>query len=317
MRKNDTPVCYYTGKIVLFRRAHLPIGKPCALGRTPVNAMTTAHPLSFDGYEELIRKPLEHSDQRSFTCIGRLLESAPDLQGSCPFSFLIKAIASVAISPREGRNHWKKILEHKRRLESQVHRTVNIRTACVDFYDQLGVDPSAPSEPPAASNVPKPATPSIQPAAGLLPVQNGLYLERLKEELMRARRYKHALSIIMFDVDLRTAAAQAAEKVVAVIVKMVNKAVRTVDILARHSDNLFLLLLPNTNKREALELAGRLKDNICQRTTRIPGLSEGIPITIAVGQCTKDDTASDFIKRLEHLIQAGKHASHSEILTLE
>ena len=137
---------------------------------------------------------------------------------------------------------------------------------------------------------------------------------------MRARRYKHALSIIMFDVDLRTAAAQTAEKVVAVIVKMVNKAVRTVDILARHSDNLFLLLLPNTNKREALELAERLKDNICQRTNRISGLSEGIPITIAVGQCTKEDTASDFIKRLEHLIQAGKvspRAAHAEILTLE
>jgi GGDEF domain-containing protein len=79
-------------------------------------------------------------------------------------------------------------------------------------------------------------------------------------------------------------------------------------------------MLPNTNKREALELAERLKDNICQRTNRIPELSEGVPITIAVGQCTKDDTASDFIKRLEHLIQAGKvspHAPHAEILTLE
>lgn len=286
--------------------------------------MTTAHALSFEGYEELIRKPLENSDPRSFAGICTLLESAPDLQSSCPFSFLIKTIASIVISPREGRNHWKKILEHKQRLQLQVSRTVNIRTACVDFYDQLGVDPSAPSEPPTVSDGRKPAAPSAAAAAaaGLLPMQNGLYLERLKEEMMRARRYKHALSIIMFDVDFRTTAAQTADKVVAVIVKIVNKAVRTVDILARHSDNLFLLLLPNTNKREALELAGRLKDNICQRTSRIPGLSEGVPITIAVGQCTKDDTASDFIKRLEHLIQAGKISppaslTAAEILILE
>jgi len=135
---------------------------------------------------------------------------------------------------------------------------------------------------------------------------------------MRARRYKHALSVIMFDVDLRTAAPEIAVKTITVILKLINKTVRIVDILARHSDDLFLLMLPNTNKREALELAERLKNNICQRINRIPELStEGIPVAIALGQCSKDDTAADFIKRLELLVKTGKRATPAAICMLE
>jgi diguanylate cyclase (GGDEF)-like protein len=292
--------------------------------------MTTTTPIVFDGYEELIRKPLENADRRSFGLIKTLLESAPNLPQAEPFGFLIKTLSGISISQREARNHWKKIVEHKRRLELKLYRTVSIKTACIDYYDQMGID--APAMQGAAVleriSLQDRKAPAVAGGFGKktgapedqLPERittPGFYQERLKEEMMRARRYKHALSLIMFNVDLGTAAPETADKLLSLIVKLVNKAVRTVDILARHSDALFLLIVPNTNKREAMELAERLQSNISQRTHRIPGLSAGdISITIAVGQCSKDDTASDFINRLEHLVEAGKNKTPAVIYTL-
>jgi diguanylate cyclase (GGDEF)-like protein len=276
--------------------------------------MTTTTKPVCDGYDELIRRPLEQADQRSFALVNKLLENIPESPDS-PFGFLIKVLCSVVISPREAPGHWRNILEHKRRLELKLCRPVTIRTACVDYYDQLGIDTPL-SAPPAlerkAAGVTAPLTGSAR-KTGDYP-----YQERLREEILRARRYKHALSVILFDVDLGGTAAQTADKALTIIMKLINKAVRTVDILARHADGRFLLMLPNTNKREALELAERLKNNICVRIGRIPELSEeSIRMTIALGQSQQSDTAADFIRRLERLAERGACSAPADIRVLE
>ena len=141
--------------------------------------------------------------------------------------------------------------------------------------------------------------------------------------MLRARRYKHALSAMLLDVDLSVikdspTAVQTKDKVLGIIIKIINKAVRTVDILARHSDNLFLLILPNTNKREALELAERLRENIGQRILKIPDFPGAIPLTIAVGQCcSKSESSAEFIQRLENLVASGRQKNPDMVYSLE
>lgn len=303
----------------------------------------------FEGYNELILKPLERHDEKSFLLVQKLLSSG---SGTAPrrLSFLIKTLSGVTIAEREAVHHWKKILEHKRWLELKVCRLVGIRTAMIDYYDERGIIPDsipAAETPPAQS---QPAdggsdgistedrllyqfmkshagTPSGKPgepvdAAFKQPTAPGYHHERFKEEMMRARRYKHALSAIMFDLDLRaidksSISAEVRDKALDVVVKIINKTIRTVDILTRYSESHFLLILPNTNKREASELAERLKNNICARTAKIPGLSAGIPITLGVNQCLKDDTAADFNKRLENLVESGKKKAVNTVYILD
>jgi diguanylate cyclase (GGDEF)-like protein len=315
--------------------------------------MITSAQSHFEGYNELILKPLERHDERSFLMIQKLLNNGADFHTSL-FGFLIEALSGITIAEREARNHWKKILEHKRRLELNVCRLVSIKTAVIDYYDQLGISPDTAAmekTPPAAS------TPHYRNDGGsqhsfsaeerLLyqfmksPDEKlsgktadavdtlferlatpGYHQERFKEEMMRARRYKHALSAIMFDLNLQaisesSVSPETRDKTLSIIVKMINKTVRIVDILTRYSENHFLLILPNTNKREARELAERLKNNICERTIKIPGLSGGIPITLAVGQCSKDDTSVDFNKCLENLVESGKKKAPNTVYALE
>jgi hypothetical protein len=98
--------------------------------------------VGFEGYDELVRKPLEPGDPRSFLLIQELLRS-PESPPSCPFNLLVKALSSIDVPEGKARFHWKRILQHKRRMESRMSRVVNVRTAAIDYYDQLGMCPGA------------------------------------------------------------------------------------------------------------------------------------------------------------------------------
>ncbi|MCU0608626.1 MAG: diguanylate cyclase [Chitinispirillaceae bacterium] len=272
--------------------------------------MTVRPAFSFEGYQELILKPFEKSDPKSLGTIHRLLHTFP-APHSNPFGYLIKSLSDTTISRQESRGHWKSILEHKRNLESTLARTVHIRTATVDYYDLLGIMTDSVHD----------LLPEKSPDQQTLAADPEYHLERLKKEMMRAKRYKHALSVIMVKVNQQAivelpAAEKTRDAVMSIIVKVIDKAVRTVDILARHTDSMFLLILPNTNKREAVELAGRLRNGIRQRTARLPELSDNMPVAFAVGQCVKEDSSIDFIRRLENLVNGENPAEINEVHTL-
>ncbi len=307
-------------------------------------------PFAFEGYDELVRGPLEHADPRSFDLIRELL-SGPEDFNPCRFSFILKALSAITISPSEARVHWKKILEHKRCMESRLCRVVNVKTAAIDYYDQLGVfpdagtQPGAPTEPPLREGT-LPPVPASSPyhrtsecGGRISPVENApSYFsgrtvnagfpgvcdgdgkgpvgamdnpeQRLKEEMLRAGRYKHALSAILVAVDRSRAIDNGSSPgtgvdVHMIIARIIRKSIRAVDILARYPRERFLLILPNTNKREALALAERLHINIERRAARIKELSCGVTVRLAVGQVCKEDNSNGFLKSLEVTFSLG------------
>jgi len=148
------------------------------------------------------------------------------------------------------------------------------------------------------------------------------YIEKLKEEMLRSRRYKHALSAILLDADEfhkvnEALSYQAGDKILAVIVKIIKKTIRNVDILTRYYGDRFLIILPNTNRREALELAERLRENVEKRTARIEGLPAGITITLSAGQSGTEISSSDFIRQLENTLVEGKKKQKNKIYIVE
>ena len=265
--------------------------------------------VEFEGFDELVRKPLEHGDPRSFSLVQELLRGTKG-SASCPFSFLVKALSSVAVPEEKARFQWKKILEHKRRMESRLSRVVNVRTAAIDYYDLLGVGSSAGS-----------SVRMVHHNGRQIEI-SGVPMERLREETLRARRYKHALSAIMFDVDIYAAdgtlvSLQVREKVTDIVARMIRRSVRAVDVLARHTENLLLLILPNTNAREAMELAARLKNNLFGGPRMIPELGVGAVITLAFAQCAEDDGSTEFANRLKHLLVWGKQNEPESVRSSE
>lgn len=277
-----------------------------------------ANELPFDGFKELIETPLEKKDSKSFNSIKRIFLEERSVQ-QAPFSTLILKLSGKEFSNKEAIFHWRQILENKNRIEQKIGRNLGIQAAVLDYFDQLStvesfINPFSTTHPEEISTkyseewIEKIYTP-------------GYHLEKLKEEMSRSKRYKHALTAILLDVDEFRKINEAltykgGDQILTLIVKIIKKTIRTVDIITRYSGDRFLLILPNTNKREAMELAERIRENVSSRTKKNQDLPGGATVTLSVGQCTKDDSSSDFIKRLVTILEDGKRRKRNTVYSI-
>ncbi|MFW6254461.1 MAG: GGDEF domain-containing protein, partial [Chitinivibrionales bacterium] len=148
------------------------------------------------------------------------------------------------------------------------------------------------------------------------------YHQTLQDEISRARRYNHALSALLLEVDEfhrinEELSRKTGDEILSVVVKIVTKSIRTVDKLARFSGDQFLIILPNTNQREAFELAERIRQNIYKRTARMHNLPRGITVTLSVRQYGGDEKASGLISDLERILRIGKQRGRDSVYARE
>ncbi len=272
--------------------------------------------MPFEGYKELIQAPLQQ-DQDSLDLIKQIFIELRSSQPN-PFGMLLQKLTGKALSSREAIIHWRHILENKKGMEQKLGRTVGIQIAAMDYFAQQNA-----AQEVLFKTLEKPVEKTVsKPEEWIERVYTpGYHLEKLKEEILRSKRYKHALSAILLDIDefrrindLLTH--KMGDQVLTVIVKIIKKTIRNVDILSRYSGDRFLLILPNTNKREAMELAERLRNNVHERTKRLEGLSGGVTITLSVGQSSKEDTSNGFLKRLESALLEGKKKGRNSVYVL-
>jgi len=224
---------------------------------------------------------------------------------SAPFSYIIKKLSNRIFSEPAAVSHWKKILDNKKDMESKLGRRVAIETAAMDYFLSAMHEKTGGDDGKHKEWLNRIYTPSY-------------HIEKMQEEVMRAKRYNHALSAIMLDVDDFSRindehSFAVGDEILSLIVKIIRKSIRTVDIISRYSGDIFLIILPNTNKREAIELAERIRQNIPKRTRRISQLSEGITVTLSVSQCEHNENATDFIKKMETLLKTGKQKQRDAV----
>ncbi len=277
--------------------------------------------LPFDGYKRFVQEPLETSDAVSFNRVKSIFLDNP-VASKDPFRVLIQQLTGKTFRDREARDQWQRILSHKEDMQAKLGRRVTVNVAAMDYFDVIGNGASShPSE--AAHKMLQSLGSVINREEWLNRVYAPDYhVEKLKEEMLRAKRYKHALSVILLDVDHfhlinQEFSFKTGDEILTVIVKIIKKTIRAVDIITRYSGDRFLLILPNTNKREASELAERLRVNIQERTRSIKGLSSGVTATLTVGQSSKDDKSLELMKALEYNLEEGKKKCRNAVYACE
>lgn len=110
--------------------------------------------------------------------------------------------------------------------------------------------------------------------------------DQLKRNIAGAIRHKSDLSMFMFDLDHfkrinDTYGHLAGDKVLQEVVFIMQKNMRTGDILARYGGEEFIAILPETDKIKALELADRLRIKISKK--RIVHNDDTIKVTASFG----------------------------------
>jgi len=123
--------------------------------------------------------------------------------------------------------------------------------------------------------------------------------EVFKSEIERALRYKHPLSLIMFDIDYfkkvnDTFGYDTGDKVLKDIVNIVKTDIRSIDIFARWGGEEFLVLCLEIKIEDAKVLAQKLRKKIEAFSFNKVGT---VTSSFGVTSFTNKDTKDTFIKR--------------------
>jgi len=151
----------------------------------------------------------------------------------------------------------------------------------------------------------------------------GYFFERLKEERMRAERYHRLLSLVIFDIDHfkkynDANGHPAGNEVLKKISALLKSEAREVDIVARYGGEEMVMVLPETGRKRAAELAERIREKI---SSTLFAHMESQPlkkITVSAGVATYPVDApneEDLIKKADTSLYEAKSGGRNRVVS--
>ncbi|MBF0405570.1 MAG: diguanylate cyclase [Nitrospirae bacterium] len=158
---------------------------------------------------------------------------------------------------------------------------------------------------------------------GLTGIYNRRYFEtRLKEEFDRHKRYCHALSIIMFDIDHfksinDTFGHQFGDFVLKSVSSIALETLRRNDIMARYGGEEFCCILPETSLSNALIIAERIRKNVEAQDNKFNNMSATVTISLGVSElCEITDTHELLLKKADDALYTAKHEGRNRVVAM-
>ncbi len=146
------------------------------------------------------------------------------------------------------------------------------------------------------------------------------FLDRLKDEIHRSRRYDHVFSIAMLDIDgfkqlNDTYGHSLGDRILADMGKLMRKYVRSSDLAARFGGDEFIVLMPMTGAGQSVLAGERLRMAICDHT--FPRRKK---LTVSVGVATYPDdgtTASEIFRKVDRALYEAKRQGRNRTVRRE
>jgi diguanylate cyclase (GGDEF)-like protein len=156
---------------------------------------------------------------------------------------------------------------------------------------------------------------------GLTGLYHHKYFEiRLREELDRARRYVHPLSIAMVDIDYFKRVNDqhghlAGDRVLERLAAMLKKETRLSDVVARYGGEEFALILPFADHKNVIMVGERIRKRV--QETDIDGIS----VTVSIGIAYFDGKTGDmdpvkFVKAADSMLYQAKNSGRNRVETI-
>ncbi|MDH5591301.1 MAG: GGDEF domain-containing protein [Gammaproteobacteria bacterium] len=144
--------------------------------------------------------------------------------------------------------------------------------------------------------------------------------EALEKEFTRWKRYKHPLSIIVWDVDFfkrvnDSYGHAAGDKVLKTIAGIFQNATRDVDFIARFGGEEFVGILPETDLKDSLNLANKVREKIEKFKFRYEDTPVEITASAGLATFEENDTIDDVFKRADKALYKAKERGRNRCLT--
>ncbi|GEM_PF-3501213 len=151
-------------------------------------------------------------------------------------------------------------------------------------------------------------------------LNNRVELEKhFKEELLRTERYNHSLSIFMIDIDHFKRindryGHQAGDNVLKLFADFLLSSVRTSDYVARYGGEEFVVILPETARTKAMELAERLRLKISVQDIELEQTT--VNITISLGIASYPEHGNEYqtlLRMADTAMYKAKHRGRNRV----
>ena len=142
-----------------------------------------------------------------------------------------------------------------------------------------------------------------------------MFQESIRFEIERAKRYNHALSLVMFDIDhFKKFNDRYGHPVGDEVLKMVSFTIkgliRITDRVFRYGGEEFCLLLPETTAKNAVNLADRLRKKI-EANRAVRELS--VTISLGITEYKMQEPPEDFINRTDSMLYKSKENGRNRV----
>ncbi len=135
------------------------------------------------------------------------------------------------------------------------------------------------------------------------------FLETLRNEVERSRRYKRPFTLAYIDLDNFKAVNDSfghstGDLLLQTVVSLVKSQVRSTDVVARLGGDEFGLLLPEADRKAAETAITKMRDSLILEMGR-----RGWPVTVSIGVLTSVDTGlgvDELLKQVDDLMYASK-----------
>ncbi len=140
------------------------------------------------------------------------------------------------------------------------------------------------------------------------------FLQRAKNEFIRARRYARPLTVVMIDIDrFKSINDQfghaAGDEVLRQAADICHSSLRGSDFMGRVGGEEFVLLLPDTPHSNACHVAERMRIHLCETPIKLEN-GTSLTITASFGVAPMNEADSDFNVVLERADEAMYLAKH-------
>jgi diguanylate cyclase (GGDEF)-like protein len=231
--------------------------------------------------------------------IGLLMDSQKS--GKPDHQALALAVADMSVPAEESQRTFEALSLHQAGLSVTLNREVGLKTAALDLLENIerALNLNEGGQQPSYFQLEQMAY--RDQLTGLRNYR--FFNSRFHEEVQRARRYRHQCSLLMVDIDHfkkfnDTYGHQSGNVALRHLAKILTQTARETDFVARYGGEEFALVLTETSKRMAVDLAGRLRSNV-ESSPVILENGEHHRITVSVGVATFPRDAWSHVELVE------------------
>jgi diguanylate cyclase (GGDEF)-like protein len=216
---------------------------------------------------------------------------ASQTTGRPDYQALALAVANLSVPEEEAQATFGHLAAHRARMQEALGRPIGIKAAALDLLENIerALKIEQGSESPSYWQLEQMAY--RDQLTGLHNFR--FFSARLAEEAQRAKRYRHQLSLVMLDIDHfkkfnDTHGHQAGNLALQHLAGVVQSTVRDTDSVARYGGEEFALILPETTKRLAHELAERVRANVESSPVLLGGHHHKVTVSLGVATMPRD-----------------------------